>query len=162
MSHEIFSLAYVSRSELSGSGDVLKAEIRAILASSRRNNHRLGVTGALLYSEGWFAQILEGPVDALESLFETIGADRRHSNVTILHFHPVEEPSFPAWSMAYAGLDPAGKGRAEEVSALSAADQIPATSTGASFVATLHDFISCQEQGLAEQTQPDPAPPANG
>ncbi len=36
-------------------------EIREVLARSHENNVRDGVTGGLLFSEGCFAQVLEGP-----------------------------------------------------------------------------------------------------
>ena len=107
MTESLYSLAYVSRSALPGTPAETAAEIAAILATARRNNHRLGVTGALLYSDGGFAQVLEGPRSAVEAIYEVIACDPRHTGLTLRHFHPVETRSFAAWDMGYAGDDPA-------------------------------------------------------
>ena len=100
----LHSLAYVSRNRIDGARRRCDEEIDAILAQARINNRRLGVTGALLYNDGCFAQVLEGPVDAVETLFETIQCDPRHGDVAVLHCQPVEARSFATWSMAYVGL----------------------------------------------------------
>lgn len=50
-----------------------------ILASSRRRNAGLGVTGVLLYQAGTFVQLLEGPPEAVRHLYQDrIQADSRH------------------------------------------------------------------------------------
>lgn len=103
MNKRLSRLVYCSRNTLAGPLDTMQTEIEQILASSRRNNVRIGVTGALLFNQGCFAQALEGPRDAIESLFEKIVCDRRHDDVRILSFGFVETRSFPDWSMAYAG-----------------------------------------------------------
>ena len=36
------------------------AEVDRILEASRRNNQLVGVTGALMFSDGFFGQVLEG------------------------------------------------------------------------------------------------------
>jgi len=149
LSNEIYSLAYVSRSELGKNGNEdVDTQIASILQSARRNNRLCGITGALLFSEGWFAQILEGTQEAIEEIFETIQADARHSNVTVLHFHPVSERSFPAWSMAYAGANEGARARAAAVQVLPSADEIAVQSMGQSFLSVLRDYIGRQETGL--------------
>lgn len=88
--------------------------LEEILATARRNNARLGVTGALVYSARRFAQVLEGPPEAVEQIFETIQCDLRHDHVTVLEVADVTERAFGAWSMAF--VEDAG-------AALVAADQ---------------------------------------
>ncbi len=83
------------------------ADIRGILAASRRNNARDGITGGLLFSQGCFAQVLEGPLDALERTFERIQCDERHSDVTVLQSGPITARDFPDWSMAFTGPEAA-------------------------------------------------------
>ena len=60
MSNEagLYRLIYVSRNAMAGQARQLDEEIGRILASSRRNNARVGVTGALLFSADCFAQAL--------------------------------------------------------------------------------------------------------
>ena len=99
---------YCSRNLIPGTPEAVAADIRSILAASRRNNARDGITGGLLFSEGCFAQVLEGPLDAVESAFERIQCDERHSEVTVLHSGPIAARDFPDWAMAFAGSDNAG------------------------------------------------------
>jgi hypothetical protein len=50
-----------------------------ILATSRRNNVRVGVTGMLLFHKDNYLQILEGPRASVLRLFATVEADPRFS-----------------------------------------------------------------------------------
>ncbi len=54
-------LVYVSSATLLFPGE----DLRALLATSRKNNAELGVTGMLLYKDGNFIQILEGDEEAV-------------------------------------------------------------------------------------------------
>ncbi len=102
---QLHRVLYCSRNLIPGDPESVAADIRSILAASRRNNARDGVTGALLFSQGCFAQVLEGPLDAVESAFERIQCDERHSDVTVLQSGPVTARDFPDWSMAFTGPD---------------------------------------------------------
>ena len=95
------SLTYVSRSMLSSSRR--EAELDAIVAVARVRNAALGVTGALMASSYTFAQILEGPSDAIDALMESILQDTRHREVKIVSAESDAPRKFPAWAMAFAG-----------------------------------------------------------
>ena len=99
---KLHRVLYCSRNHLSASSDVT-AEIDGILAASRANNSRDGITGVLLYSDGCFAQVLEGPLDAIEATFERIQCDPRHGEVTVIRSEPITARDFPEWSMAFTG-----------------------------------------------------------
>ena len=103
---DLYRLAYISKNRITGTNEEIKAEIEDILAKAHDNNPSLNVTGALLYSGGYFCQVIEGSEDDLEELFETIQMDNRHGEVTVLHFEPAENRIFSEWSMAFAGIDP--------------------------------------------------------
>ena len=105
MPDTLHKLVYFSRNRIAGGGAAIDAEIAAILARARRNNARNGITGALLFSAGFFAQVLEGPLAAIERVFERIQCDPRHGEVTILQAGPIERRVFPDWSMGFAGTD---------------------------------------------------------
>lgn len=94
-------IAYCSRSSIAP--DALARQLHAILDVSRRRNPRLGVTGALLYNHGSFAQVLEGPLAAVERVFESIQCDPRHGDVTVIESGPIATRLFPDWSMAFSG-----------------------------------------------------------
>ena len=100
---DVFRLVYVSRNRLPRQVEAQDEQIDRILASSRRNNAALGITGALLFSTDCFAQTLEGPTAAVETLFERIQWDDRHCDSIILQAGPVDTREFGDWSMAYAG-----------------------------------------------------------
>ena len=104
---KVYKLLYCSRNLLSGSLAEQQAEVQKILESSRRNNVREGVTGALLFNGDWFAQVLEGPLAKVEIAFERIQCDPRHTDVTLLESEIADQRIFADWSMAYAGADQA-------------------------------------------------------
>jgi hypothetical protein len=76
-----------------------------IMTVSRRNNKKLGVSGALCYSPRGFLQILEGPANAVNELYNRIVRDVRHSSVTLLEYVPIPHRDFEFWSMAYVRTD---------------------------------------------------------
>ena len=103
MSENLYRLVYYSRNRMTGTADERAATIRSILAASRRNNADAHVTGALMFNGGCFAQVLEGPRDTVENVFERIQQDPRHGDVSLLTFEAVEERAFQNWAMAFAG-----------------------------------------------------------
>jgi hypothetical protein len=104
MTQDLYRLAYFSRNSLLGTLVQVGAEVQQILQVSRRNNSRVGVTGALLFNHSCFAQVLEGPLSAVEETFERIQRDTRHADVTVLELAAASAREFPAWSMAFAGV----------------------------------------------------------
>lgn len=72
-----------------------------ILAASRRNNARAGVTGLLLFNGKRFLQILEGAPAAVESTYERILADDRHFALVKLSERTIDAREFGGWDMAY-------------------------------------------------------------
>ena len=105
MASDLYALSYLSRNRIEGVDGPNRKELQQILSSARRNNRQLGITGAMLFTEIYFAQILEGPQGAVETIFERIQCDLRHSDVTVLSFQPIAARRFAGWSMAYARLD---------------------------------------------------------
>ena len=103
MTGEIYQILYCSRNCIRGSSAEMAGEVSSILASAHRNNRNAGVTGGLFFNTVFFAQVLEGPLAAVEQIFEQIQRDPRHSDLTVLQSRHVEVRDFPVWSMAYAG-----------------------------------------------------------
>ncbi|MFC0407393.1 BLUF domain-containing protein [Roseomonas elaeocarpi] len=99
----LYRLIYVSRNALAGVATEMEGEVTRILEASRRNNGRDGVTGALLFNEECFAQLLEGGSAAVHQVFERIQLDPRHQDTVVLECGPASRREFGAWSMAYAG-----------------------------------------------------------
>ena len=78
-----------------------QAALEALLEKSRANNEQVGITGALLYHDGSFLQVLEGPEGAVRSLFRVISRDPRHHSVYVVEDRPIAAPLFGAWSMGW-------------------------------------------------------------
>lgn len=102
----IHAIYYRSRSCLAADADA-SAEVEAILAQARVKNDVAGLTGALVFSDHRFFQLLEGPAAALQATFDRIARDPRHGDVTVLYSGRRDARRFGGWSMAYVGRDPA-------------------------------------------------------
>jgi hypothetical protein len=76
-----------------------KAILAGILSSSRRNNPRDDITGALICRHDMYLQLIEGPAAAIASLYARISADDRHADVRLLLEDDVDTRMFPAWAM---------------------------------------------------------------
>jgi hypothetical protein len=96
-----YRLIYRSHSLLPPSGKSGGNEgLADILLVARAKNVALGVTGALMLYDDWFAQVLEGPKDIVEGLFARIRADSRHDAVRLDFAGKVGKPLFQKWAMA--------------------------------------------------------------
>ncbi len=104
MEKRLFTLTYFSRSALTGDLASIKHQVNELLSVSQRNNNSKEITGALLYSGGYFIQVLEGAQLNVEEVFESIMCDVRHTDVTVLSSEYVSSRSFANWSMALVGV----------------------------------------------------------
>lgn len=97
----ITSLLYVSVSTLKLPDEA--GEVDDLVGVARSRNAALDVTGALIFTETHFAQILEGAAAAVEELMVSIRADRRHRAVNTVSVIETPQRRFAGWSMAYSG-----------------------------------------------------------
>jgi hypothetical protein len=95
----LMRLLYVSRSVTTGTD-----ETESILASSRRNNPPIGITGILCYGGGIYLQAIEGGRQAVNALFSKIIRDPRHGDVELLHYEEISERRFGGWTMGQVNL----------------------------------------------------------
>ena len=87
---------------LSSAVGVLRAdELDRILLRSKAFNGNAGITGLLLFLEGSFLQMLEGPTAGVSSLMQKIRRDRRHGNMMIVHSAPCLTRTFPDSALHY-------------------------------------------------------------
>ncbi len=78
-----------------------------ILDHADRANASQHITGALLFTNGHFLQILEGKRAAVNALYLRIAADRRHHTPEILDCTQISARRFGDWSMKHIGADDA-------------------------------------------------------
>jgi hypothetical protein len=94
-------------------------EITQLAGDAAERNRSLGVTGMLMSSGGIFYQVLEGPTDAVDRLFQKIAGDTRHKDVLVLSAQEeVEDRQFPSWAMKKVDLDEDALSRLEPIKAL--------------------------------------------
>lgn len=100
----LFRLIYYSKNAITASGDPnQRAELKNILASAQKRNVASGITGALLFNQTYFAQVLEGDRKAVTETFCRIAQDPRHSDHVILEARPISSRRFADWSMCFVG-----------------------------------------------------------
>lgn len=76
-------------------------EMLAVVRRALPRNRTLGLTGVLCFTPTSFFQILEGPQDAVRSVFASIEADWRHTQVTKLGEKPIEKRLFAGHEMKF-------------------------------------------------------------
>lgn len=89
----------------SATGQLAEGALARILNSSVRNNAESEITGLLIFHEGAFFQVLEGPAEAVAACFARIEADPRHCQIIRMIERSVAARSFPAWRMGFARPD---------------------------------------------------------
>jgi hypothetical protein len=88
-------VVYISQA----TGTFTESELNELVEVSRRNNKRHGITGAMLYLENAFIQVIEGEDAAIGQLLDKLRADTRHRNIRILSDNLAQVRNFQNWSM---------------------------------------------------------------
>lgn len=91
----LIRLIYASRT----GGTLTPLDVKDIVQTSQRNNAALGVTGALILSNGIFLQCLEGDHMAVNPLYHRIILDTRHRDPAILAHREVDLRLYGGWQM---------------------------------------------------------------
>ncbi|MFD1469830.1 BLUF domain-containing protein [Hymenobacter caeli] len=76
-------------------------QLQALLNKSRHYNAAHGITGLLLYSDGCFVQVLEGPENAVRTLYANIQQDPRHTQLLTIREGLGPRRYFADWSMDF-------------------------------------------------------------
>lgn len=97
--HQLIYMSYAVR-------PLSMAQLCQLLASARRRNAELALTGILLYGNERFVQVLEGPEIAVRTLYERIKRDARHRQVTAYADRPITKRTFTQWAMAFQANSP--------------------------------------------------------
>lgn len=100
-------IIYISRSTFTPNPATngIEPNVARILAKSRVNNRKNGLVGVLYFGDGCFFQCLEGEESKVNSLYQTLLHDDRHTDLKLLSKKPIEELSFSDWSMKYVPLE---------------------------------------------------------
>ena len=93
----VYQIIYSSESSTPMQSD----DLEDILEHARICNATVGITGALVYADGVFLQILEGDRAKVQALMMKIMADLRHETITVLRECELPRAVFGSWQMAY-------------------------------------------------------------
>lgn len=98
----VYQIIYASESSTPMQWD----DLEDILEHARICNAAEGITGALVYADGVFLQILEGDRVKVQALMIKIMQDLRHETVTVLRECEMPCALFGSWQMAYVSATP--------------------------------------------------------
>jgi hypothetical protein len=87
------------------SGDGMSPEaLAALLRQARAYNQDHRLSGLLVYAAATkeFVQVLEGPRDEVERIYQKIALDPRHKHAFVLHAAVATSRMFPDWRMGFA------------------------------------------------------------
>lgn len=94
----VYRLLYSSHSRIPASER--PPVLAELFSQARSHNRAAGITGALLITDHYFVQVLEGAKDVVDTLFARIEADPRHDDVTLIERADAEPRVFTGWAMA--------------------------------------------------------------
>lgn len=92
-----------------------RSSFEQLCKKSSRANRDLDVSGLLLCNDMEFMQCLEGPQDAVASIYKKIIKDSRHHDIRLLMSEPVSERLFQDWSMVGLAIKPQSALSAEPI-----------------------------------------------
>lgn len=92
---------YVSESALVS--DTADLSVEEIVSAAITKNRTLCVTGGLVFTGKYFAQVLEGAPDVVDGLMASIERDARHRQIRTVAKSMIAERRFATWDLAYAG-----------------------------------------------------------
>lgn len=94
-------------SDAVGQAGATALSLAEILGVAIRNNRLRNLSGALLFHDGRFLQMIEGAAPDVERLLADLTADPRHQDIRILVRGPVAARRFTGWPMAQCRVTPA-------------------------------------------------------
>jgi hypothetical protein len=94
-------LVYHSTCTIPDYPEVVGLALDDILEAARNRNMETGCSGALIYADRQFLQVLEGPADAVDETLARIMQDKRHENIRLVCRVPVQDRLFERWPMAF-------------------------------------------------------------
>ena len=135
-------LAYIS----TFIGDATQRDLDEILQTARRRKSADGITGLLVFHEGNFFQVLEGPREEVLACYARILRDTRHRECVTLLSGPVQSREFADWEMAYipfAALGPTDQQDFINLQELGRSDAIGSLGKDSETKRVVTSFLSC-------------------
>lgn len=90
------TICYISKAE-----ELKDSELESLFEFILMMNPTLNITGALLYSNGFFLQVLEGNKEVITDLFLNIRKDKRHKNILLVLDQKIENRIFENYEATF-------------------------------------------------------------
>lgn len=81
--------------------NLTQADFEFLLKGAQEKNQQQNISGVIYYSNGFFLQLIEGPRQNINRLFQSICHDARHFDISLVSFRTIEQKHFEQWSMQY-------------------------------------------------------------
>jgi hypothetical protein len=109
----MISMVYVSRSKIAGIDR--RGALDDLMIDSLTRNSTLDITGVLIATPRYFAQVLEGPAQSVDAVMASIARDPRHQDIRVVRRTPVVASRFPNWRMVRFNSENFGVGDIEAI-----------------------------------------------
>ncbi|MFC7053516.1 BLUF domain-containing protein [Hansschlegelia quercus] len=145
-------IVFYSSNETKLTSSSMRDFVRDVLDNCARLEAISGLTGALLFNERFFLQVMEGDKVAISEQMWKISQDERHSLMVILAAGAIPRRAFLTWTVGYAGRSP-------ELDKLylsygPAPKFDPTRMTAASAVDLVQDFIKAEHGQMVKHAEP--------
>lgn len=90
------TICYLSKAEA-----LKDSELKSMFDFILMKNPTLNITGALLYYNGFFLQVLEGKKEVITDLFLNIRKDKRHKNIMLILDQKIENRIFENYEATF-------------------------------------------------------------
>ncbi len=97
---DLTRLIYVSTHDLPTDASGFNPAFADIERVASKANAETGITGFLVCARRWFAQVIEGPADAIDRLYTKLSADPRHNSLRLVERAEITRRRFPDWHLA--------------------------------------------------------------
>lgn len=95
----LWKLSYISTAV--AAHDEAMRQLQDICVSSDARNARVGITSIATLHKGRFAQVMEGPEEAVRALLRRIMGDPRHHSLNLLSDGPIVARRYQGFAMSY-------------------------------------------------------------
>ena len=97
----LWSIAYHSRM----TSPLSTEQLTDLVLGAMERNHKIDVSGVLLFDQNYFFQILEGHCDFVEEIYASIEVDPRHTCVAKVVDAAITNRAFARWDMRLVTTD---------------------------------------------------------
>lgn len=97
----LIRLVYHSTCAIPDYPEVVGLALDDIIESATRHNLENGISGALLYADRQFIQVVEGPALSVDETFARIQNDKRHRDIRMVCRVPMTDRLFERWPIAF-------------------------------------------------------------